>query len=117
MVYQNYDFIDLNKWKEFDEDKASYISNINITSFSKAYREIGFRPKPGSLKKTEQFSESELQKFDADIKKRKTVDEPLIEQITNKNKRTEALSACFRTERRDIYIEKKLILNHFKYLK
>ena len=69
---RDYDFIDLNRWKEFDKDKDFYIATVNVTSFSKIYRDIGFKPKPGSLKKTVQFSESELQKFDEDIKKVKT---------------------------------------------
>ena len=112
--HRDYDFIDLNKWEKFDKDKDLYISNVNITSFPKVYRDIGFRPKPVSLKRIVHFSESELQNFDEDIKKTKTVNEPLIKQITDKNKRTEALSACFRTERKDIFVERALILRHFK---
>ena len=114
---RNYDFIDLSKWEEFDKDKDHYISNVNILFFSKIYRHIGFRPEPGSLKKIVHFSENELQKFDEDNKKTKTVNGPLIKQITDKNKRTEALSSCFRTERKDIFVEKGLILNYFRYLK
>ena len=109
------DFIDLNRWKEFDKDKDFYISNVNVTSFSQIYKDIGFRtnePKNGSLKKTVRFSEAELKRFDENVKKSKTVDEP-----KNKNKKTEALSACFRTDRKDIYIKKTLILSYFKYLK
>ena len=114
---RNYDFIDLNKWEEFDKDKDIYISNVNITSFSKVYRDIGFKPEPGSLKRTVNFSQSELEKFDAVIKNTETINEPLIEQITDKNKKTEALSSCFRTERKYIFVEKGLILQPFKYLK
>ena len=67
---RDYDFIDLNKWKEFHEDKDSYTSNIDITFFSKIYQDIGFRPKSGSLKKTLHFSEDELANFDVEIKKK-----------------------------------------------
>ena len=114
---RNYDFIDLNKWEEFDKEKDFYIFNVNVTFFSKIYRGIGFRRKPSLLKKTVQFSKLELNNFGQNMKKSKTVDAPLIKQITDKNKRTEALSACFRTERKDIYLERTLILNHFRYLK
>ena len=114
---QNYDFIDLNKWEKFDKDKDFYISNVNVTCFSKIYREIGFTPKPGSLKKTIPFSQPELENFDKEIKESKTVDKALIKQITDKNKRTGALSACIRADRKDIYVQRALILNHFRYLK
>ena len=75
---REYNFIDLNRWKEFDKGKDVYISNVNVYSFSKIYKNFGFKPKAGPLKKTAQFSESKLQKIDEDIKKSKTIDEPLI---------------------------------------
>ena len=114
---RNYGFIDLNKWEEFDKDKDFYISNVNVTSFLQIYKDIGFRPKNGSLKKTGRFSEVELKRFDENIKKCKTVDEPLVNQISDQNKRYETKGACFRTERKDIYIQRALILSHFRYLK
>ena len=83
---RNYDFIDLNKWEEFDKDKDFYISNVNVTSFSQIYKDIGFRPKNGSLKKTVRLLEVELKRFDENIKKSKTVDEPLINQISDQRK-------------------------------
>ena len=61
------DFIDLHKWKEFDKDKDFYINNIKITFFPKIYRDIGFRTKPGSLKKILKLSKSELENFNEDI--------------------------------------------------
>ena len=82
----NYDSIDLRKCEEFDRDKDFYISNVVITSFSQIYKDIGFRPKNGSLKKTVAFSEAELERFNKNIIKTKTVNEPLITQITNKKK-------------------------------
>ena len=54
------------------------------------------------VKKTMPFSNKEIREFHEDIKGSKTVDETLIKQINDKNKRTEALSACFRNERKDI---------------
>ena len=112
-----YDFIDFGKWEEFGKDKDFYISNVNVTSFSKTYKDIGFKLVNGSLKKTVQFSETELKQFNKNIKKSKTVDEPLIKQISDKNKRIETLKACFRTRRKDIYVVRALILSHFRYLK
>ena len=64
-----YDFIDLGKWEECDKDKDFYISNVNFTPFSKIYKDIGFKPVNGSLKKTVQFSETELKEFNKNIKK------------------------------------------------
>ena len=66
-----------------DKEKKLYISNVNVYCFSKIYRDVGFTLKNGSLKNLVQFSEAELQKFDKDIIKNKTVDEPLENQITD----------------------------------
>ena len=65
---KNYDFIDIAKWNEFDK-KDFFIANVNLTSFSQIYKDIGFKPVNGSLKKTARFSSNELQTFDHDIKK------------------------------------------------
>ena len=41
---RNFDFYDLNKWEEFDNNKDEYIKNVNIYTFDKIYRYIGFKP-------------------------------------------------------------------------
>ena len=71
----------ISKSEKFDKNKDSYISDGVVTLYSQIYKDVGFKALFGSLKKTVNVSPVQLEIFINNIKKSKTIDEPLINQI------------------------------------
>ena len=50
---RTYDFIDLNRWEDFQKNRDQYTENAHICSFDEFYKSIGFKPVNNSLEHLE----------------------------------------------------------------
>lgn len=89
-------YINKVKYENFMKDTDKHFENTQIVNFDKIHR---------------QASE---EKIDSDpLKRCKTIDSSIIDQYLDKEK-TRALSSAFWSPRKDIFLKKEVIDNHFK---
>ena len=83
-------------------------------SFDEIYRSIGFKPVNNNLKQLRKLSPKEL----ADFKSKKhyqIVNSEILEMP--QPEKYEAVAACPRCPRTDIYVTKRVVNDHFRYVK
>ena len=112
---KEYDFIDLNRWENFEKVKDFYIQNAQIINFGEIYRSIGFKPINNILKYFRKLTLEELDDFEP-IKKYQTVTLSMIKNIP-KPQKSETIPACLRCNRKDIFITKSVVFDHFLDIK
>ena len=90
-------YIDRPKYEKFEKDRDSYLQNAKITDFDIIHHEC---------------RGDELQNS---YKHYKTVNEKTLDKMPS-NDRKKAIGACFRTKRKDLYVQRDLMLASFKTL-
>ena len=105
---RNYDFVDINRWEDFEKNSDQYIKNVKIVSFDKIYRSIGFKPINNSLVKFRKLTSEELSNFKP-LRQYQTVDSKMVDKIPQP-KKSKAVAACIRSDRKDIFVTKLLCL-------
>ena len=90
-------YIDRLKYEQFEKDRDLYLKNACITNFDIIHHEC----RGGKLEKTYREHKTVCKKsFDK---------MPLLDE-------QKALGACFRSERKDLHVKRKLMIAYFKSL-
>ena len=110
---KTYDFIDLRKWEDFDKNRDQYIENAQKVTFDEIYRSIGFRVINNSLKLFKKFTPEELAEFKP--KNFVLINSELIKMP--EPEKYKAVAACLRCPRNDLYVTRRVVNDHFRYLK
>ena len=87
-------YINRLEYEKFEEDKDQYLKNINIINFDIIHNRCRNEPLENSIKNYKTVSTKDLKQM------------PLADKDA-------ALAACFRSERKDIFIEKSLRDEYF----
>ena len=90
-------YIDRLKYERKYENRDSYLENVEITNFDIIHHECRGDP---------------LQKSH---KEYMTVNEQSVDRMSTTD-RKKAMGACFRTKRKDLYVQRNLMLSYFKTL-
>ena len=88
-------YIDRLKYEEFEENRDKYLKNIKITNMDIIHNECRGDP------------------LEKDIKEYKTIQKKDVKQMPASDKHA-ALAACFRSEKKDLFISEDLRQEYFK---
>ena len=88
-------YINKLEYERFEEDRDQYLKNVNILNFDIIHNKCRNEPLENSIKNYKTVSTKDLKQM------------PLADKDA-------ALAACFRSERKDIYIEKILRDEYFR---
>ena len=110
---KDFDHLDLYKWEQFEKNENSYIKNCQITSFSEIYCNIGFKPMNNSLKKLRKLTPQEV--TEDLIKIYQTVTSSMVNNIPCPQT-TRAIAASLRSNEKDLFVEKDIVIDHFSFL-
>ena len=88
-------YIDRMNYERFEEDRDNYLTNVNVVNFDIINHELKGNP------------------LEKDILTYKTIHKKDLKQMPASDKHA-ALAACFRSERKDLNIEKDLRDEYFK---
>ena len=83
------------EYKKFEEDRDQYLKNVNILNFDIIHNKCRVEPLENSFKNYKTVNEKDLKQM------------PLADKDA-------ALAACFRSERKDLFVEKILRDEYFR---